>query len=64
MIRQQRLTRAQRDRELNKMAGWMPAGTQPDAQIARRFSTTFPEASARAALDHQGAAIPHRLACT
>jgi hypothetical protein len=28
MIRQQRLTRAQWDRELNKMSGWMPAGRQ------------------------------------
>ena len=31
VIRQQRLTRAQWDRELNKMAGWTPAGRQLNA---------------------------------
>jgi sulfite oxidase len=45
VIRQQRLTRAQWDRELNKMAGWMPAGTQPSPEdreaILNYLSATF-----------------------
>ncbi|HEY6346039.1 MAG TPA: molybdopterin-dependent oxidoreductase [Bryobacteraceae bacterium] len=45
MIRQQRLTRAQWDRELNKMAGWMPSGTQPSGEereaILNYLSATF-----------------------
>ena len=45
VIRQQRLTRAQWDRELNKMAGWMPADRQLSPgdreTLLNYLSTTF-----------------------
>jgi hypothetical protein len=45
VIRQQRLTRAQWDRELNKMAGWMPSDRQMSAAdretILNYVSATF-----------------------
>jgi DMSO/TMAO reductase YedYZ molybdopterin-dependent catalytic subunit len=45
VIRQQRLTRAQWDRELNKMAGWMPADRQPSPSdreaLLNYLSATF-----------------------
>jgi hypothetical protein len=45
LIRQQRLSGGQWDRELNKMAGWTPAGKQPSAEeregIFNYLSATF-----------------------